>query len=170
MPFLIIITVLFLVIIIISIIVPITKKAGYEDSLKNELEKNKIAYNIHKAEHFSYNFILEINKRKFLIKLVSLPSYSLVQINNKTTWEIKYGGRNNPGKSDPYSKYLNLNIDCFMKLETKEDEQEVVVLIPKSKKIVMYINECEIVFVKPNTNVYGTRIINCDDFSIFKEE
>ena len=37
MPFLIIITVLFLVIIIISIIVPITKKAGYEDSLKNEL-------------------------------------------------------------------------------------------------------------------------------------
>ena len=71
---------------------------------------------------------------------------NFIKINNKTTWEIKYGGGNNPGKSDPYSKYLNQNIDCFMKLETKEDEQKVVVLIPKSKKIVMYINECEIVF------------------------
>ena len=45
----------------------------------------------------------------------------------------------------------------------------VVVLIPESKQTVMYINECEIIFVTPTTNVYGIRIMNCNDFTLFKD-
>ena len=59
MPFLIIITVLFLVIIIISIIVPITKKAGYEDSLKNELESTIKYFN---KTNTTYNAYSESSK------------------------------------------------------------------------------------------------------------
>ena len=54
-----------------------------------------------------------------------------------------------------------------MNLKTQENEIRVVILSPDAKKITKYINECEIVFVNHKTNVYGVRVINESDFSLF---
>ena len=61
------------------------------------------------------------------------------------------------------------DISDFMNLETKENEIKVVIATPSPKKIVKYINECEIVFVKNDTDVYGSKVINEYDYKLHFE-
>lgn len=92
------------------------------------------------------------SSKTYYIKFVYIPDYSQIQINNKSTWEIKYGAGPNPGKQQPHKRYLN-EIVMFMNenyLGTK-----IVAFTKKPKEIVKYINESEIIIVKPSTDVYG---------------
>lgn len=167
MVFLAILAVIFIIIIIVSIIAPIKQKNDFEKELKEFLIKER-THTLIKEKNKPYDYTLILDDTKYLLKTVSIPSFALVQINNKNTWEVKYGAGEAIGKAQPYSKYLS-TIQDFMKYKTKDDEIKVAILIPKAKEIVMYINECEIEFVTPNTNVYGTRIINTGDYSLFKK-
>ena len=38
-----------------------------------------------------------------------------------------------------------------------------------TEKMVKYINECEIVFVTPKTDVYGVKLISLNDLTLFNE-
>lgn len=163
---LIIIGLLFLIFVTISIVKPIKQKNSFESSLKEFLNKAyPNEYTFEKSNNPLYQYDLKINDDKFILKTVSIPSYAEVQINNKVTWEIKYGAGKTVGKAQPNRKYLS-GIAGFMNYQN-QDVTKVVVLIPESKQTVMYINECEIEFVTPQTNVYGTRIINYHDFTLF---
>lgn len=158
--------VFFLGFIIYTIVSPMKQRGSYETNLKNAL--NELGeHELTKVKNVPYDFNLKINNKEYLIKTITVPSFAEVQVNSKTTWEIKYGAGDVPGKAQPFKKYLS-NISQFMHLKPNDNQIKVVVVIPRAKKIVMYINECEIVFVTPQTNVHGTRIINCDDFSLFK--
>lgn len=50
----------------------------------------------------------------------------------------------------------------------QENEIKLVIATPSPKKIVKYINECEIVFVTPYTDIYGTRLIGLGNTKIFE--
>lgn len=102
-----------------------------------------------------------------LAKIINIPYNAEVQINNKYTYEIKYGAGDTPGKVQPYSKYLT-NIKEFINLETDKNEIKVFIASPSPKKIVKWINECEIVFVNCYTDVYGVRVIAQKDLTLFK--
>jgi len=166
MILLIIIALILLLIIIFSIVSPIKKKHTYIDNLKKALTENNIDFILSNSQNNFYDYVLKINNIDYLLKLINIPSYSVVQINNKTTWEIKYGAGPNVGKAEPYKKYLN-NLSSFMNLATTDNEKKVIILVPNAKKIVMYINECEIVFVDAQKSVYGARVINETDYSLF---
>lgn len=168
MVILIIIGVVFIGLIIWSIVSPLKLKNEFETNLKDFLIKEG-AHTLLKEKNKPYDYTLEIHNTKYLLKLVSIPEHALLQINNKNTWEVKYGAGEQIGKAQPYSKYLS-TIQDFMKYKQNDGEVKVAIIIPKAKEIVMYINECEIEFVTYKTNVYGTRIINCNDFTIFKKE
>ena len=60
------------------------------------------------------------------------------------------------------------DISEFMNLKVQENEIKLVIATPHPKKIVKYINECEIVFVTPYTDVYGTRLIGLGNTQIFE--
>lgn len=168
MVILIIIGVVFIGLIIWSIVSPLKLKNEFETNLKDFLIKEG-AHTLLKEKNKPYDYTLEIHNTKYLLKLVSIPEHALLQINNKNTWEVKYGAGEQIGKAQPYSKYLS-TIQDFMKYKPNDGEIKIAIIIPKAKEIVMYINECEIEFVTYKTNVYGTRIINCNDFTIFKKE
>ncbi len=162
-----IIILIFCGIIIINSISCQKAKKDYAENLKSYLDKLGISYLLKKSEHYYYNYDLNISNKRYLIKLISIPYDADVQINNKTTWEIKFGGGKSLGKAHPNSTYLGENIDVFMNLQTDASTQKIIVVIPKPRKVIMYINECEIIFVNSTTNVYGTKVISCDDFSLF---
>lgn len=169
MRIIIILVFLITIAIIVLAITPHKQKDNYETNLRNFLTGKHANFSLVKSLQHSYDLDLDFNDLHFLIKLVFIPSCADVQVNSKSTWEIKYGAGDNPGKAQPFKKYLGSHIDEFMALKTPDNSIKVVVLIPKSRKIVMYINECEIIFVTPFTNVHGTRIINCDDFTLFEK-
>lgn len=164
--FLIVIGVFFLFIIAYTIIQPAKQKNDYFTNLKTHLEKNNICYTLEKTPHSFCDYKLICNGNVYLIKVVSIPNFSEIQINNITTWEIKYGAGNAIGKAQPYKKYAT-NIGNFMKYLPKEKEIKIVLFMPKPKKIVMYINESEIIFVTPQTNVYGTYMIDSSQLDFY---
>lgn len=162
--------IIFVLIIVIVIIVLVTNppanKGEWETEIQKALNAKNISYDLLRSTNSNYDYELIIDNKKYLIKMLGIPQYSEVQINNFVTWEIKYGAGKNPGKVQPFKKYAH-GIEGFMNLKTDGTDQKVVILSPEAKKITKYINECEIVFVNSKTNVYGTRVINETDFSLF---
>ena len=167
MPYLIIVVVLIIIAVtIIKSILPIVKRKKLIEKLENYLKKAKISHEFKTLNNDIYDIDLKINDNKYVIKIVIVPEYSEIQINSKETWEVKYGAGNTPGKVQPHKRYLN-EISTFQKTSFPNGEIKLILFSPKPKKIVKYINECEIVFVNPSTDVYGSRIINEDNFGIF---
>ena len=165
-----VVCVIVIIILIIGIIIitkrPTPKTNNWADNIQREFIKNNIEYKLCKSNQSFYDYDLNINDKSYLIKLLYVPSYSEVQINNVTTWEIKFGAGKNPGRVQPFKK-LATGIEDFMNHKPDGKTIKVVVVSPNAKKITKYINECEIVFVDYKTNVYGTRVINEDDYALF---
>lgn len=165
----IIIIIVIAIIALFVVVLIFTKNANIKSSIEENFytKIKELGYEIKDVEFKCYNQIIKNNNVTFLVKLIKIPEYAEIQINNKVTWEIKYGAGNTPGKAQPYKKMLK-DISEFMNLETKENEIKLVIATPSPKKIVKYINECEIVFVTPYTDVYGTRLIGLGNTKIFE--
>lgn len=166
MPFILItIIILIIAILIYNFFTPKIKKQKVIKRLENYLKDSQNNYELSYSENDIFDINLKINNFNFVIKIVTIPSFSEIQINNKATWEVKYGAGNTPGKVQPHKRYLTEIIN-FQNIELA-DSIKVVIFSPKPKKIVKYINECEIIFVNSKTDVYGTRIISDNQLAFF---
>ena len=165
-----IIIIIIIVLIVLGILIFVFAKSEKNKSTIEETFYNKIkelGYEVTDVEYKCYNQIIKNEQVTFIVKTIKIPEYAEIQINNKVTWEIKYGAGNTPGKAQPYKKMLK-DISEFMNLKVQENEIKLVIATPHPKKIVKYINECEIVFVTPYTDVYGTRLIGLGNTQIFE--
>lgn len=163
--------IIIVIVLIILFTINIVKKEKTKVSELNDFynQLHKLNYEIIECQKECYDLEIKNKNITFIVKLITIPEFAEIQINNQTTWEIKYGAGNKIGKSQPYSKYLK-NINDFMNFPVNNNQQiKVVIVSPTPKKIVKYINECEIEFVTPYTNVYGTRIISYKNLELFKE-
>lgn len=154
-----------LFLIVIQIIYKKLLKKNYLTNLKSQLDMTGLFYSINRLDKNTYHLLLD--KMNYYLFIEILPNHSQLQINNKTTWELRTGGGQDYGKA-PNKISLLTSIVPFMNKDF--DGKKVVVILPKTKKIVMYINECEMIVVNSKTNVHGCNIINGDDFSLFKNE
>jgi hypothetical protein len=116
-----------------------------------------------------YDFAFEKDGFVYFVKVIVIPKYAEIVINSKTTWELRYGAGNTPGKIQPIKKYLP-GIAPFMNYPVDEQTKKIAVLTPDAKKKVKYINENEIVFVEPHTNVYGIQLLNESEFIALIDE
>lgn len=163
--------IIIVIVLIILFTINIVKKEKTKVSELNDFynQLHKLNYEIIECQKECYDLEIKNKNITFIVKLITIPEFAEIQINNQITWEIKYGAGNKIGKSQPYSKYLK-NINDFMNFPVNNNQQiKVVIVSPTPKKIVKYINECEIEFVTPYTNVYGTRIISYKNLDLFKE-
>lgn len=163
-PYIIIAIIVIIIIIIVSLFNNKNKETAYT-TFKNNIKE--LGYEITEVNNEPYHLIIKNDQVTFLAKLIEIPQYAEIQVNNNITWEIKYGAGNTPGKPQPYSKYLK-DISSFVKLQPENNEIKLVIASPAPKKITKWINECEIIFVTPYTDVYSTRIISYKDYRIFK--
>ena len=131
--------------------------------IKASLEKKYKTIAINKISKNTYEINAENNKYLFFIYFI--PLNTTVQINSSTTWELKIANSSSAGASHTKTRYLN-NISNFMNIKT--EAKKIIIFTPSPKKVVMYINECEIINVDAKTNVYGTNIIRIDDISKLK--
>jgi hypothetical protein len=165
--------IIIIVIALIALGVVIAVLTNNENNKSKEIQNylNKIqelGYNISNEENKPYDYLISNKNTTFIVKLIKIPEYSEIQINNKVTWEVKYGAGNTVGKAQPYKKYLK-EIEPFMNLVVDNSFTKLVIATPKPKKMVKYINECEIVFVTPKTDVYGVKLISLNDLTLFNE-
>ena len=170
MPYVIIAAVLVILGIVIANAI-MTKKASKAllNSVDEYLKSYNETYELTYLTDDTHEIDLKINNHHFAIKVILVPAYSEIQVNNRSTWEVKYGAGNTPGKVQPHKRYLT-EVSSFMRRDFDEGIEKIVIFSPKPKKIVKYINECEIVFVDAKTDVYGARIFSKDNYIIFRQK
>lgn len=158
--------ILLLAFIFIKIFLPVIQKKKIIKDLESFSKNNQL--NVQPSINRSaYDLAITNQQITFLVKIVIIPSFSEIQINNVSTWEVKYGAGEKAGKVQPHKRYLT-EIIPLMKYEAKTTEQKVFIFSPSPKKIVKYVNENEIDFVTSTSNVYGARIIGEGKYQIFK--
>lgn len=149
------------VVIVFALIVCFTSFKPNPRHLKEEVEEvlkeANIEYEISDASNKSYTLELTIKEQKYTVLVLPIEKHAEVTINNYNTWEMHFGGGDQPGKAQPY-KQMIAEIPSFMKIET--ENKKLVLLRPNAKKIVCWKNECEMIFIEPDTEIYGVNVLN----------
>ena len=162
-PFYLIIIILiigcFLDIFYVAFLKPVININKVKNEITYHLVKNKLPYTLEKTKEDGANFKLLISGKEYLIKVVIVPKNCDLQINNIDTWVCYI-----KASSDSMKTKLVNNLTTFMK---SKKENRIIMLSNSAKTIKKVINECEMIMVKPETDVYKTHIINFNNISEF---
>lgn len=151
--------------IVIGIILFIMFSNNSKDSI-SQLEKlaNDHAYELIKCKAEYHHYVLKTSNNTYYLCLLNVPDYSEIIINNKNTWELRYGAGNTPGKAQPNKRYLK-EIKNF--LSKQYDGTKVVLINPKPKKVARWLNESEMKIITKDEIAYDTYAISTNDLESF---
>lgn len=111
-----------------------------------------------------YDFTIENDEIRLYIRMIDVPSNSMITINSKDTWCLSYGGSSsNPGRAYPNKKYLD-ELKPYLKKEIKSDKlfYKVILVNNKTEKVVRYLNESELAVVNYNEKIYDYQLMEMD--------
>ena len=100
-----------------------------------------------------YDYIFKTPKYNYYVQIV--PNFGAYEIciNNSVKWQIRKSFNDNSMNFVP-------NVDKLMRLDLDDPKAKKLFLIyPTATSLLKYINECEMIFVRPETDVYGANVI-----------
>lgn len=163
--YIIIIFALILLYFIVTFIINKTKENLAYDEIEEFCEKN--GYRYQKSKDKRYDALIDGDNFLMYITLLRVPTSATVTINSRTTWCLRFGGKRN-GKGYKDRRYLNelipfLNFDIPNKNNDKRI-YKVVIFYPDLEGILKYINESEIIEIKPENISFGYKAITYKKF------
>ena len=109
-----------------------------------------------KNDKILYDFTLETPTIKYYFKLIANYQEYEITINNSIKWQIR---RSYTDESLNYAP----GVEDFMRLDIPNDNgkenKKVYVIYPNSRSLLKYVNECEMEFITPDTDIYGSKVI-----------
>ena len=122
------------------------------NSLKIKSRENE--FEVKRSNEKSYDYIFKTPNNVFYIKIIPNFSNHEICINNSVKWQIR------KSFGDDSLNFVE-GVEDLMRLEFSEkNSKKLYVIYPNAKALLKYINECEMVFVKPETDVYGATVIS----------
>ena len=101
----------------------------------------------------AYDYTFKTPTSIFYIKIVPNFSNYEICINNSVKWQIR------KSFGDDSLNFVE-GVEDLMRMEFSEkNAKKLYIIYPNAKALLKYINECEMVFVRPETDVYGTNVI-----------
>ncbi len=130
---------------------------------RDNSELIKIEYDAKKVQKPAYDFILVTKGYRYYIKVVDNRGGYEICVNNSVKWQIRKSFNDTSMNFVP-------NIEELMRMElpNQYDERQpkkLYIVYPGARSLLRYINECEMEFVHPTTDVYGTNIITYNDLN-----
>ena len=120
---------------------------------KREIIKSlKKEFSVLKRSDASHDLIVVIDDIKYYIKIMNTNSNIQFTLNSRYVWQLKKGRIS--GIRFKGSSSALLDVRNFMSKENR-----VVILTNKPYKILMYLNESEIVDVSTKSVIHGTKFI-----------
>lgn len=97
-----------------------------------------------------YDFNLKVNNESYMIKVIYAANLKEVSFNSKKHWQVS-------------------NSSGSKMLDTKGFEEltgrKIVLIYPKPERVLRYINENEVVFVKPSMDVFGMTVLSMSELT-----
>lgn len=159
------------------------------DNLLNKIVSANEGYELNKSAEAEYDYQLKTNKTVYYFKVIPNFDSEEITINNSVKWQLRKSFNDETMRFVPdvegFMRYeipsdLEINdapkkkakkeeemtfSDLELDIEGKKEEKQYMknikmyIVYPNARSLLMYINECEMKFVNPNTDVYGTRVV-----------
>ncbi len=122
------------------------------ESFINPTEINE--YKLYKPQSKeAFDYVFYTPKYNFYIQIVPNFGSHEICINNSIKWQIRKSFNDTSMNFVP-------NIDKLMRLDIDDPKaKKIYIIYPNATSLLKYINECEMIFVRPETDVYGTNVI-----------
>lgn len=147
-----------LVLLFYGIIFPTFRMKNINKKLSRLSEKH--GFKIKRVQGEYYSHIITTPEYNLYISSINVPSNSQLVINSFRTWQLFWGGSsNNPGRSYPNKRYLS-EVTPFLNLKlTDPKARKVMIIYCRTEKVLMYINESELIDVSSTDLPHGLKVI-----------
>ncbi len=152
---------IFILILAVVIFIRVRKSSSRKNNI---LKVFQIACKRKGIEHYqltavkkeTHDFYFESEKHIYYVKVIYNPANHEICINNAIKWQIR--------KLGDMSENLVFasGIEPLMRLDLKNKEKKehkLFIVYPNTRALLKVINECEMVFVYPDTDVYGAQVV-----------
>lgn len=113
-------------------------------------------YKLEYVKKETHDFYFEDEKSIYYIKVIYNLSNNEICINNAIKWQLRKLGEMKENLS------FVEGVEPLMRLDLtnpEKKEHKLFIIYPNVTALLKVINECEMVFVYPDTDVYGARVI-----------
>ena len=146
-------------IIILKMVSVNRKKKMYlavEELLNEYVKEDPLYVKLEKSSSLEYDYILTTKEVKCYIMIIPNFQMGEISINAPTKWIYR------KSYNDEYSHFVP-RVDRLMRFEPPFEAglriKRLYIIYPSSKSLLRYINECEMEFVRPETDINGTSVI-----------
>jgi hypothetical protein len=126
------------------------------DNLLNKIVSANEGYELNKSAEAEYDYQLKTNKTVYYFKVIPNFDSEEITINNSVKWQLR------KSFNDESLRFVD-GIEPLMRMELPANDNKInkklYIVYPNARTLLKYINECEMEFVHPDTDVYGTNII-----------
>ena len=109
---------------------------------------------VKKAFLKDYDYLIMKDDKKYHLKIIKVNSSSILSINSKIIWEIKYGRHS--GVSFKTSSNSFVDLKNFNTLDNK-----IIVFKSRPFKILKYLNESDLKDISGSKKINDIQIFNC---------
>lgn len=126
-----------------------------EDVIKHSIPENDEGYNIIRNNEKTYDYQFITPKCDYYIKVIPNFGNEEICINNPLKWQLRKSFNDDTMRFVPdVEPLLRLDIPSSGKAIKK-----LYLIYPNTKSLLKYINECEMIFVQPTTDVGGSNVV-----------
>jgi len=109
-----------------------------------------------KSDNIPYDYTLDTPNYKYYFKVIPNFAEYEITVNNSIKWQIRRS------YTDESLNFAN-GVEEFMRFDppsiNNKENMKIYIIYPNSKSLLKYVNECEMEFITPDTDIYGTRVI-----------
>ncbi len=160
MLFAILVVIVLVLFIAVIIVIGIVKKKKMYFNVEQTLKKYVVndLFSLKVVRNSCYDYILDIKNAIYYIKVIPHFSNDEICVNNRIKWQIRNGSFDD-------SVRMVDGIEPLMNMPMNEDNKnkkmkKLYIVYPSARVLLKYINECEMEFIYPDTDVYGANIVN----------
>ena len=125
------------------------------NQLFNEYIKDNPECKFEEVSKAEYDYKFETPNYIYYIKIVPNFTNQEITVNNSVKWQLRKSFNDESLRFvDGIEPLMRMDINSVGKISKK-----LYIVYPNARSLLKYINECEMEFVHPDTDVYGTNII-----------
>ena len=122
--------------------------------LNSLIPNNSTDYLIKKNDTSTFDYTFETPRVVYYIKIIPNLLNEEICVNNSVKWQLRRSF------NDETLRFVE-EVDGLMRMEinSSKNHKKLYIIYPNSRALLKVINECEMVFITPETDIYGANII-----------
>ena len=151
---------IFAIVIIFILLALILRKRLAKKNVYEKLCQYYKRTNVIKSKNKAYDFLIELENKKILFKIIYNFDCAEINVNSKDFWQINRGAVSSRKKGEKMKNVYDLIEFDLKKNGFSKETLKIHVIYPNTKHLLKVLNECEMLVGDENTDFYGSRIIN----------